>query len=156
MPAAYPQFVAPFRAFLNQIPPGGRVLVYCHFDADGLAAGALFGRGLPRINATWQVEVLPSGKGENAFLTPSVRERLLTEKPAALIVTDLGYLPEGRVAVAGRAASRQLHIPDLLREAFRRTGQAPPENFAHGHPQASGGHLTVAEYAVLLRGLGFK
>ena len=356
MPAAYPQFVAPFRTFLNQIPPGGRVLVYCHFDADGLAAGALFGRGLPRINATWQVVVLPSGKGENAFLTPSVRERLLTEKPAALIVTDLGvhahgtleadgvpvlyvdhhipegqppsgstvltgyglepvpcsawlayellaaetdmsdlrwvaalgvisdlgdqaawpplaevkkqftakwlkeavamcnaarragefdlerplgyllrddnprplaqdqvlagyraavaaelqqarklppkfppkagsddlpvalitinspaqihpliaqqwiarlpdrvvlcanlgYLPEGRVAVAGRAASRQLHIPDLLREAFRRTGQAPPENFAHGHPQASGGHLTVAEYAVLLRGLGFK
>ncbi|WP_375417421.1 DHH family phosphoesterase [uncultured Hymenobacter sp.] len=355
-PAAYPQFQAPFRAFLAQIPAGGRVVVYCHFDADGLAAGALFGRGLPRLNDSWQVEVRPSGKGENAFLTNSVRGNLLALKPDALIVTDLGvhergtleadgvpvlyvdhhipeglppsppatvltgyglepvpcsawlayellaaetdvtdlrwvaalgvisdlgdqalwpslaevkkkftakwlkeavalcnaarragefdlarpltyllrddnprsltqdavlagyraavaqelqaarklpprfppktaenalpvavisinspaqihpliaqqwiarlpdrvvlcanrgYLPDGRVAVAGRTASRALHIPDLLREAFRRTGQSPPANFAHGHPQASGGHLTEAEYAVLLRGLGF-
>ncbi len=357
MSALYPQFQAPFRAFLSQIPAGGRVVVYCHFDADGLAAGALFGRGLPRINASWQVEVRPSGKGENAFLTPSVRDTLLARQPDALIVTDLGvhkrgtleadgvpvlyvdhhipeglppaplatvltgygleptpcsawlayellaaetdvrdlrwvaalgvisdlgdqaawpplaevkkeftakwlkeavavcnaarragefdldrplryllqddnprplaqdpllagyraavaqelqqarklppkfppktapnalpvaiieinspaqihplvaqqwisrlpdrvvlcanrgYLPDGRVAVAGRAASRALHIPELLREAFRRTGQAPPENFAHGHPQASGGHLSEAEYQVLRRGLGFE
>lgn len=354
--AAYPPFAAPFRAFLDRIPPQGKVVVYCHFDADGLAAGALFGRGLPRLGPGWQVEVLPSGKGENAFLTPSVRERLLAEKPDALIVTDLGvyaqgtleadglpvlyvdhhipegqppaplatvltgyglpdpvpcsawlayellaaetditdlqwvaaigiisdlgekagweplaptkkqytakylkeavtlcnaarragdfdldrplqhllhddnprplaqdevlagyraqvaaelavarkqpprfppknlpdalpvalvtidspaqihplvaqqwigrlpdrvvlcanlgYLAPGRIAVSGRAAGRSLHIPDLLREAFRRAGQAPPTNFAHGHPQASGGHLSAAEYAVLLQGLG--
>ena len=352
--AAYPQFVAPFRAFLDAIPPTGRVLVYCHFDADGLAAGALFGRGLARIGPGWEIEVLPSGKGENAFLTPAVHEKLLAERPDALIVTDLGvhergtleghgvpvlyvdhhipegqppagatvltgygldpvpcsawlayellaaetdvtdlrwvaaigilsdlgdqaawpplaevkkeftakwlkeavavcnaarragefdlerplryllhddnprplaqdtvlagyraavaqelqaarklpprfppktvadalpvalitinspaqihpliaqqwiqrlpdrvvlcanlgYLPNGHIAVAGRAASKSLHIPNLLREAFARTGQAPPENFAHGHPQASGGHLSPAEYAVLLRGLG--
>jgi single-stranded-DNA-specific exonuclease len=355
--AAYPPFVAPFRAFLDRIPPTGRIVVYCHFDADGLAAGALFGRGLPRLGPGWQVEVLPSGKGENAFLTPSVRDRLLAEKPDALIVTDLGvhahgtleadgvpvlyvdhhipegqppaplatvltgygldpvpcsawlayellaaetdmtdlqwvaaigiisdlgekadwqplaqvkkqytakylkeavalcnaarragsfdldrplthllhddgprplaqdevlagyraqvaeelavarkqppkfppkdlpdalpvalvtidspaqihplvaqqwigrlpdrvvlcanlgYLAPGQVAISGRAAGRTLHIPELLREAFRRAGQAPPTNFAHGHPQASGGHLSMDEYKVLLHGLGLS
>ena len=353
--SAYPQFVAPFRAFLDQIPVAGRVVVYCHFDADGLAAGALFGRALNRINPDWQVEVLPSGKGENAFLTPSVHEKLLARRPDALIVTDLGvhahgtlettgvpvlyvdhhipegmppagstvltgygldpvpcsawlayellaaeadvadlrwvaaigilsdlgdqaawppltetkkqftakwlkeavamcnaarragsfnlelplryllhddnprnlaqdptlagyraevaaalalarklppkfppagpaaspvalitidspcqihpliaqqwiqrlpdrvvlcanlgYLPDGVVAVAGRAASRSLHIPAILREAFARTGAEPPANFAHGHPQASGGHLPAAQYKLLLQGLGFQ
>ena len=353
----YPQFAAPFRAFLDRIPPQGKVLVYCHFDADGLAAGALFGRGLPRLGPGWQVAVLPSGKGENAFLTASVPEMLLAEKPDALIVTDLGvhaqgtlesagvpvlyvdhhipegeppaplatvltgygldpvpcsawlayellaaetdmtdlqwvaaigiisdlgekaewpplaqakkqhtakylkeavalcnaarragsfdldrplahllhddgprplaqdevlagyratvaaelagarklpprfppksnpdaapvalitinspaqihpliaqqwiqrlpdrvvlcanlgYLPSGDVAVAGRAASRALHIPEVLRAAFARTGHAPPANFAHGHPQASGGHLSPADYQLLLQGLGFE
>ncbi|WP_324674042.1 DHH family phosphoesterase [Hymenobacter sp. GOD-10R] len=355
MPAAFPQFVAPFRAFLDKIPPTGRVVVFCHFDADGLGAGAVFGRGLQRINAEWQVEVLPSGKGENAFLTPSVREKLLALKPDALIVTDLGvhahgtleadgvpvlyvdhhipegyppvgstmltgygldpvpcsawlayeliaaeveindlqwvaaigiisdlgdsapwpplaqtkkqytakwlkeavalcnaarragefdldrplqhlmaddnprplaqdtvlaeyraevsaalqaarrlpprfpkaspdaapvalitldspcqihpliaqqwiqrlpdrvvlcanlgYLPDGQIAVAGRTANRGLHIPDLLRAAFARTGAVPPTNFAHGHPQASGGHLSAADFEHLLRGLGYE
>ncbi|UOG74828.1 DHH family phosphoesterase [Hymenobacter tibetensis] len=353
--AAYPHFVAPFRTFLDQIPTTGRVVVYCHFDADGLAAGALFGRGLNRINPQWQVEVVPSGKGENAFLTPGVQEMLLARKPDALIVTDLGvhahgtletagvpvlyvdhhipegmpptggtvltgygldpvpcsawlayellaaeaevtdlhwvaaigilsdlgdqapwpplaetkkqhtakwlkeavamcnaarragsfdlalplryllhddnprglaqdatlagyraevaaalavarklppkfppagpdaspvalitinspcqihpliaqqwiqrlpdrvvlcanlgYLPDGVVAVSGRAASRDLHIPNLLRAAFARIGVEPPANFAHGHPQASGGHLPPAQYDLLLQGLGYS
>ncbi|WP_188812211.1 DHH family phosphoesterase [Hymenobacter cavernae] len=355
MPAAFPQFVAPFRAFLDKIPPSGRVVVFCHFDADGLAAGALFGRGLQRLQSSWQVEVLPSGKGENAFLTPSIREKLLALKPDALIVTDLGvhangtleadgvpvlyvdhhipegypptgstvltgygldpvpcsawlayelvateaeindlqwvaaigiisdlgdaapwpllaetkkqytakwlkeavalcnaarragefdlarplshlmlddnprplaqdtvlaeyraevsaalqaarrlpprfpkaspdaapvalitldspcqihpliaqqwiqrlpdrvvlcanlgYLPDGNIAVAGRTANRDLHIPELLRAAFARTVAVPPSNFAHGHPQASGGHLSAADFETLLRGLGYE
>ena len=355
MPAAFPEFVAPFRTFLDGIPPNGRVVVFCHFDADGLAAGALFGRGLQRLQPGWQVEVLPSGKGENAFLTPAVREKLLALKPDALLVTDLGvhahgtleadgvpvlyvdhhipegyppagstvltgygldpvpcsawlayelvaaetdltdlrwvaaigiisdlgdaapwpplaetkkqhtakwlkeavamcnaarragefdlalplrylmaddnprglaqdatlatyraevsaalnaarklpprfppkspdaspvalitidspcqihpliaqqwiqrlpdrvvlcanlgYLADGQVAVAGRTANRDLHIPELLRTAFARTGATPPTNFAHGHPQASGGHLSTADFALLLRGLGYE
>lgn len=354
----YPQFTAPFRTFLDGIPPQGKVLVYCHFDADGLAAGALFGRGLPRLGPGWQVQVLPSGKGENAFLTLGVAERLLAGRPDALIVTDLGvhahgtleaagvpvlyvdhhipegyppaplatvltgyglpdpvpcsawlayellatetdiadlqwvaaigilsdlgdkaawpplaqvkkqytgkhlkeavalcnaarragafdldrplahllhddgprplaqdevlasyraavaeelaaarklpprfppktnpdaapvalvtinspaqihpliaqqwiqrlpdrvvlcanlgYLSDGAIAVAGRTASRALHIPELLRAAFARTGHAPPANFAHGHPQASGGHLSPTDYQLLLQGLGYE
>lgn len=353
--AAFPQFVAPFRAFLDQIPPQGRVVVFCHFDADGLAAGALFGRGLARLGPEWQVEVLPSGKGENAFLTPAVRDKLLALQPDALIVTDLGvhaqgtleadgvpvlyvdhhipeglpptplatvltgyglepvpcsawlayellaaetditdlrwvaaigilsdlgdqaawapladtkkqytakwlkeavavcnaarragefdldrplryllhdetprplaqddvlagyraevsaalqaarrrpprfppkspeaapvalitidspcqihpliaqqwisrladrvvlcanlgYLPGDMVAISGRTANPELHIPELLRAAFARIGVVPA-NFAHGHPQASGGHLSAADFALLLRGLGYE
>lgn len=115
MPAAYPQFQGPFRAFLAQIPAGGRVVVYCHFDADGLAAGALFGRGLPRLNDSWQVEVRPSGKGENAFLTGSVREDLRALKPDALIVTDLGVHARGTLEADGVPVLYvDHHIPEGL------------------------------------------
>lgn len=355
MSVAYPQFVAPFRAFLDKIPAAGHIVVFCHFDADGLGAGAVFGRGLSKLNPDWKVTVLPSGKGENAFLTPGVRDKLLALKPDVLIVTDLGvhahgtleadgvpvlyvdhhipegqppagstvltgygldpvpcsawlayellaaeadmadlqwvaaigvlsdlgdkadwpplaavkkeytakwlkeavalcnaarragefnlelplryllyddnprglaqdavlagyraevaadlaiarkmppkfppkeaaeaapvaiitinspcqihppvaqqwiqrlpdrvvlcanlgYLPGGVVAVSGRTANRALNIPDMLRAAFARLNQAPPANFAHGHPQASGGHLPAAQYQLLLRGLGY-
>ncbi len=353
---AFPQFAAPFRHFLSAIPPTGRILIFCHFDADGLAAGALFGRGLQRIGKGWDVRVMPSGKGENAFDTPEAKERMLAEKPDALIVTDLGvnaagtleshgipvlyvdhhipegyppqpstvitgyglepvpcsawlayellaaetdvtdldwvaaigilsdlgdkaawpllpavkkehtakwlkeavalcnaarragafdldtplqhlmeddgpqlmaadetlvryreevaaelkearrqapkfppkdavdalpvaiitihspcqihpliaqqwisrlpgkvvlcantgYLEEGRIAISGRTAAKDQNIPDLLRAAFARMNATPPHNFAHGHPQASGGHLNIEDYAVLRRGLGFE
>jgi single-stranded-DNA-specific exonuclease len=75
-------------AFLRALAPSARVVVFCHFDADGLAAGALFGRGLRRMGFT-DVQVVPSGRGENAF-SAGARERLAALRPDALIVTDLG------------------------------------------------------------------
>ena len=74
--------------FLAGIPRDRRVVVFCHFDADGLAAGALFGRALPRLGFT-SVHVVPSARGESAFSDPA-RARLLALAPDALIVTDLG------------------------------------------------------------------
>ena len=47
--------------FLLPLDRAARVVVFCHFDADGLAAGALFGRALARLGFT-RVEVLPSGR----------------------------------------------------------------------------------------------
>lgn len=75
-------------AFLRSMPPSARVVVFCHFDADGLAAGALFGRGLARMGFT-DVRVVHSDRGENAF-SAGARERLAALRPDALIVTDLG------------------------------------------------------------------
>lgn len=83
-----------FRAWLAARDPGQRLVVYCHFDADGLAAGALFGRALPRLGFE-HVEVVPSGRWENAFLSPEATERLAARDPAALVVTDLGVHESG-------------------------------------------------------------
>lgn len=74
-------------AFLRALDPSARVVVFCHFDADGLAAGALFGRGLARMGFS-DVRVVHSDRGENAF-SAGARERLAL-RPDALIVTDLG------------------------------------------------------------------
>jgi single-stranded-DNA-specific exonuclease len=79
--------------FLRALDPAARVVVFCHFDADGLAAGALFGRGLRRMGFA-DVQVVPSGRGENAFSEPA-RRRLAALHPAALIVTDLGVQAAG-------------------------------------------------------------
>ena len=38
-----------FRDWLAAIPRAGRIVVFCHFDADGSGAGAVFGRGLARL-----------------------------------------------------------------------------------------------------------
>ena len=85
--------LVPFRDFLNAIPADGHTVVLCHFDADGLAAGALFGRGLPLV-VSGRVTVVPSLRDESAF-SASARERLRALQPDALVVTDLGVNEAG-------------------------------------------------------------
>lgn len=74
--------------FLGAVSSDARVVVFCHYDADGLAAGAILGRALPRMGFAG-VEVVPSLRGESAF-SDEARARLLRLRPEALIVTDLG------------------------------------------------------------------
>ncbi len=81
-----------FRAWLDAVPAGGRVVVFCHFDADGLGAGAVFGRGLARLGHS--VEVVSSGRSESAF-SDAARDRLRALAPDALLVTDLGVHEAG-------------------------------------------------------------
>ncbi len=82
--------------FIAASPRGARVVVFCHFDADGLAAGALFARGLKRLGY-YDVTVVPSGRGESAF-SDAARQRLAALRPDALIVTDLGVNDAGVLA----------------------------------------------------------
>jgi single-stranded-DNA-specific exonuclease len=86
--AALPEARADARRFLEALPRSARVVVFCHFDADGLAAGAVAGRALPRLGFA-DVRVVPSGKGESAF-GDAARARLAALAPDALVVTDLG------------------------------------------------------------------
>jgi single-stranded-DNA-specific exonuclease len=79
--------------FLGERPADARLVVYCHFDADGLAAGALFGRALPRLGFR-DVHVVPSGRAESAF-SEGARTRLRALAPDALVVTDLGVRADG-------------------------------------------------------------
>src|SRR5690349_5640891 len=85
---AVPAARAAVASFLDGADRVARMVVFCHFDADGLAAGALLGRALPRFGFA-DVVVVPSERGESAFSDPA-RERLAALKPARLIVTDLG------------------------------------------------------------------
>ena len=92
---------ATFRQWAEAVPAGGRVVVFCHFDADGLGAGAVFGRGLPRLDAiAGPVEVVPSGRDESAF-SDAARRRLAALEPDALLVTDLGVNARGTLEDAG-------------------------------------------------------
>ncbi len=90
--------LVPFRAFLGAAA-GRHTVVLCHFDADGLAAGALFGRGLPLVG-TGRVTVVPSLRDESAF-SDSARDRLRALEPDALVVTDLGVNAAGTLEADG-------------------------------------------------------
>jgi single-stranded-DNA-specific exonuclease len=69
-----------FREWIGARDRAGRIVVYCHFDADGLAAGAPFGRALPRLGFA-DVRVVPSGRGESAF-SDAARQRIAELKQA--------------------------------------------------------------------------
>ena len=82
--------------FLAGVPRTARVVVFCLFDADGLAAGAVAGRALRRLGYA-DVAVVPSGRGESAF-SDAARARLAALAPDALVVTDLGVKAAGVLA----------------------------------------------------------
>lgn len=85
---ALPAARAEARAWLDARPRDARLVVFCHFDADGLSAGALFGRLLPRLGFR-DVTVVPARRAESAF-SDEARARLAALRPDALVVTDLG------------------------------------------------------------------
>ena len=102
------------RAFLAALDPGARLVVFCHFDADGLGAGAVLGRVLPRLGFR-DVRVVPSLRGESAF-SDEARARLAALAPAALVVTDLGVHHAG--VLPG--------VPTLYVDHHRPEGTPPP------------------------------
>jgi single-stranded-DNA-specific exonuclease len=85
---ALPPARAAFETFLTGVGRDRHLVIFCHFDADGLAAGALLARGITRLGYS-AVTVVPSERGESAF-ADGARARLAALDPAALIVTDLG------------------------------------------------------------------
>ena len=105
---AFPEAVRTFKQWLGAAPRDGRCVVFCHFDADGLAAGALFGRALPFLGFT-DVVVVPSGRDESAF-TDSARERLRALAPASLVVTDLGVNEAGTLEASGEGGVPVLYV----------------------------------------------
>ncbi len=107
--------------FLEQQNKSARLIVFCHFDADGLAAGAVFGRALPRLGFT-NVQVVPSGRGESAF-EDQARERLAASEPDALIVTDLGIDRSGVLP----------NVPTLLVDHHRPEGEPPGAAVVSGY-----------------------
>ena len=101
-----------FRQWLAAIPKDGRVVVFCHFDADGLGAGAVFGRGLARLGLA-DVAVVSSGRDESAF-SDAARDRLAALAPDALLVTDLGV---------NEAGTLEGDVPVLYVDHHRPSGQ---------------------------------
>ena len=120
---AFPEAVRTFKQWLGAAPRDGRCVVLCHFDADGLAAGALFGRGLPLLGFT-DVVVVPSGRDESAF-TDSARARIRELAPASLIVTDLGVHKAGTLESDG--------IPVLYVDHHRPSGAPSGSHVVSGY-----------------------
>lgn len=101
------------RAFLAKLDPAARVVVFCHFDADGLGAGAVLGRALPRLGFR-DVCVVSSLRGESAF-SEEARTRLQPLGAHALVVTDLGVHEAGVLP----------NVPTLYIDHHRPEGNPP-------------------------------
>ena len=117
---AFPEAVHTFKQWLGAAPRDERCVVFCHFDADGLAAGALFGRGLEFLGFT-DVVVVPSGRDESAF-SEAARQRLAALQPASLVVADLGVNERGTLEASGEGASGAGGVPVLYVDHHRPSG----------------------------------
>jgi len=76
-----------FGSFLARLPQAANIVVLCSSEADGLVAGALLTRTLPRLGHIVSVRLL--GKGEQVW-SPRMRDLLADSDEEALIVSDLG------------------------------------------------------------------
>lgn len=127
------------------VVPGTRELAACRDEVN--AELARVARVPPRISGNIALLRFSSA----AQIHPLVATRWTTRlAPRIVIAANDGYLP-GRVNFAVRSASGI----DLL--AFLRglgLGDVEGE-FANGHPRATGGSVPPAEFARLLRALGF-
>lgn len=112
---------AAFRAFIGALDPVTPVTILCHSDADGLASGAILLRAFERLGFA-HVTSLVTGRGENAW-GASVRERLATTAPGALVVADLG----------SRAEPLLPGIPTLLIDHHHPDGTPPGGTLISGY-----------------------
>ncbi|MBP1807257.1 DHH family phosphoesterase [Rubellimicrobium aerolatum] len=99
-----------FRAALGRMEPGGSegpLLVLGHFDADGLSAAAILGRGLERGGRRVALRIV--GKGENPW-SPDLGAELAGHNPAGLLVTDLG-IREGDILPGVPTVLIDHHVP---------------------------------------------
>jgi single-stranded-DNA-specific exonuclease len=119
--AALPDAQLAAARFFRELPRSAHVVIFCHFDADGLAAGAVFGRALPRLGIA-NVTVVPSLRGESAF-GDAARERLAELRPDALVVTDLGV--NGRGVLPG--------VPTLYVDHHRPDGEPTAGTIVSGY-----------------------
>ena len=76
---------------LASFGPEGPIVVFSHFDADGLTAAAILIRALRRAGRT--VESLVIGKTESPW-DAAIGKRVADHDPAGLILADLGTRPE--------------------------------------------------------------
>ncbi len=116
---------------------GGKVLVLCHSDADGLTTGAILTLTLRR--AGLPVEVVPTGKGGSAWSDETLA-LLQRQCPAALIVGDLGVREEPVTAT---------NIPTFFIDHHRPSGLPPDaeSNVVTGYglePTPTSGLLALA------------
>lgn len=74
--------------------------------------------------------------------------------PKTVIAANADYVP-GFVNFAARGGPPGVDLRDLLKRALPDLADRPGVEFAHGHPQATGGSLPTADFERLARALGF-
>jgi single-stranded-DNA-specific exonuclease len=120
-----------FRRFLERLPEAANVVILCHSDADGLAAGALLFKTLPKLGYLVSVRLI--GKGENAW-SEQTRDLLSDSDEEGIIVADLG----------SQEHSIQPGVPLLVIDHHRPRGIAPGAFMISGygqHPTPTSGLL---------------
>lgn len=108
-----------------------------------------WGRAAPKFAG--RIAIIPIASG--ARIHPLMAMRWSRRIPGyAILAANWGYLP-GRVNFSMRTTA-DTDLIDLLR-SFDEDGALAAAEFAHGHPQATGGSLSTEAFTALLARMGF-
>lgn len=128
-----------FGAALARMDRSRPLLVACHFDADGLGAGAAMAearRVAPRLAG----EVAPIPLDSPCQIHPLIAQQWRTRLKGRLVIAADGAYQPGWVHFSARTGGG--HDFTVLLAAHRPPGAA--ERFGNGHRAASGGALREA------------
>ncbi|HUR47652.1 MAG TPA: hypothetical protein VMZ27_17340 [Candidatus Saccharimonadales bacterium] len=112
-----------FYNFLGRLPRTAHIVLLCNCTVDGLAAGALLYKILPKLGHIVSVRLI--GKKENVW-SSHTRELLAESEEEALIIVDLGT----------RQTSLQPGAATLVIDDHRPTGIAPGAYVISGYGHA--------------------
>ena len=113
------------KAIVETVEKDGFIHVFSHLDADGVAAAAIIGKALFRLDARFRLRV-------TQWIDEKIIGEIISDKPQLVILTDFG---------SGYLDLLDEKVPDfrvLILDHHQITGDADNENFVHVNPHLHG------------------
>ncbi|UCF44956.1 MAG: DHH family phosphoesterase [Candidatus Bathyarchaeota archaeon] len=113
------------KAIMETVDKDGFIHVFSHLDADGVAAAAIIGKALFRLDARFRIRV-------TQWIDEKIIGKIISDKPQLVILTDFG---------SGYLDLLDEKVPDfrmLILDHHQITGKVDNENFVHVNPHLHG------------------
>jgi len=113
------------KAIIETVEKDGFIHVFSHLDADGVAAAAIIGKALFRLDARFRLRV-------TQWIDEKIIGEIVADKPQLVVLTDFG---------SGYLDLLDEKVPDfkvLILDHHQITGDVDNENFVHVNPHLHG------------------
>jgi len=113
------------KAIVETVEKDGFIHVFSHLDADGVAAAAIIGKALFRLDARFRLRV-------TQWIDEKIIGEIVADKPQLVVLTDFG---------SGYLDLLDEKVPDfkvLILDHHQITGDVDNENFVHVNPHLHG------------------
>jgi single-stranded-DNA-specific exonuclease len=113
------------KAIVETVEKDGFIHVFSHLDADGVAAAAVIGKALFRLDARFRLRV-------TQWIDEKIIGEIVADKPQLVVLTDFG---------SGYLDLLDEKVPDfkvLILDHHQITGDVDNENFVHVNPHLHG------------------
>jgi single-stranded-DNA-specific exonuclease len=113
------------KAIMETVKKDGFIHVFSHLDADGVAAAAIIGKALFRLDAKFRLRV-------TQWIDEKIIGKIISDKPQLVILTDFG---------SGYLDLLDEKVPDfrvLILDHHQITGDVDNENFVQVNPHLHG------------------
>ena len=112
-------------AIVESVEKGGTIHVFSHLDADGVAAAAIIGKALVRLDARFRLRVMQ-------WVDEKIIGEIVADKPQLVILTDFG---SGYLDLLNEKVPK---VKFVILDHHQITGKVKNENFLQVNPHLYG------------------